>query len=140
MNKLANILVLILFLISFVGVNIHKHYSNGKLYSFAIYEEAESCCADKNHCEMADKHILCEQHQQDDDCSCKNETEIIKITDVFVDENYTFPCINMVSIFNLEFFYYSDWKNIANYNSIDSYSLPPLVINNVQAEHCVFII
>ncbi len=140
MNKYVNILVSMVFLISFIGVNIHKHYSNGKLYSFAIYEEADDCCADMDHCEMTDMHVLCGQHQQNNDCSCEDETETIKITDVFVRENCTCPNVEILSWFIVDFFDYSELIHTTRTNKIDYCSSPPPVEVNVQAEYCVFII
>ena len=90
MRKAINILVSIVFLISFIGVNIHKHYSQGKLYSTAIFHEAESCCADMEHCEMANMSETFEHHQKNN-CSCEDKTETLKISDVFVSEGFSLP-------------------------------------------------
>ena len=92
-----------------------------------------------DHCEMTDMGVLCDQHQQDDDCSCKNETETIKITDVFVRKNCTCPNIKILSLFLLD---YSEIVNIiiSSTNKTNYNSSPPLVEVNVQTEHCVFII
>ncbi|RLD40660.1 MAG: hypothetical protein DRI89_11500, partial [Bacteroidetes bacterium] len=98
MQKVINILVSIVFLISFIGVNIHKHYSHGKLYSTAIFQKAESCCVNMEHCEMANKHKSCE-NQQEDDCSCEDKTETIKISDVFINERYSFTNTNVLALF-----------------------------------------
>ncbi len=82
MKKVINILVSIVFLLSFVGVQVHKHYSNGKLYSIAVYQEAESCCQDMEHCEMANMASC--HHQQTNDCSCEDETEVFQLINNFV--------------------------------------------------------
>ena len=82
MKKVINILVSIVFLLSFVGVQVHKHYSNGKLYSIAVYQEAETCCEDMEHCEMANMTSC--NHQQKDDCSCEDETEVFQLINNFV--------------------------------------------------------
>jgi hypothetical protein len=33
-----------------VGITVNKHYSGGELFSFAIFGEPESCCADVCNC------------------------------------------------------------------------------------------
>ena len=83
MKKAINILVSIVFLMSFIGVQVHKHYSHGKLYSVAVYTEAESCCENMGTCEMTNMSASCE-HQKQDDCSCKDETETFKLDTNFV--------------------------------------------------------
>jgi len=82
-KKAINILVSIVFLMSFIGVQVHKHYSHGKLYSIAVYAEAESCCENMENCEMTNMSASCE-HQKQDDCSCKDETETFKLNTNFV--------------------------------------------------------
>ena len=83
MKKAINILVSIVFLISFIGVQVHKHYSHGELYSVAVYAEAENCCEDMETCDMTNMSASCE-HQKQDDCSCKDETETFKLNANFV--------------------------------------------------------
>ncbi|MBE9467721.1 MAG: hypothetical protein IMY72_05280 [Bacteroidetes bacterium] len=82
MNKLINILVSIVFLISVIVVNINKYYSHGKL-RLAVFQETESCCSYMEHYEMANISDTCEHHTQDD-CSCENKTETFKISDIFM--------------------------------------------------------
>jgi len=83
MKKAINILVSIVFLISFIGVQVHKHYSHGELYSVAVYAEAENCCEDMETCDMTNMSASGE-HQKQDDCSCKDETETFKLNTNFV--------------------------------------------------------
>jgi len=83
MKRVINIIVSIVFLISFIGIQVHKHYSHGKLYSSAIYTEAESCCENMETCEMA-KVPTTGEHQKSDDCSCKDETETFKLSTNFI--------------------------------------------------------
>jgi len=83
MRKAINILVSVIFLMSFIGVQVHKHYSHGKLYSVAVYAEAENCCENMDNCEMTDISASCE-HQKQDDCSCEDEIDIFKLQSNFV--------------------------------------------------------
>ncbi len=140
MQKVINILVSIVFLISFIGVNIHKHYSHGELYSTAIFQEAESCCSDMEHCEMTSTSAT-SNNQQQNDCSCEDKTEIFKISDDFVSERFSIPTekiidLNFVSLFQAEeinFF-------IANYHTTYIYPSPPLCKTDAQSEFGVFLI
>jgi len=43
-KKISHILLALLLLVSTSGVSIHKHFSNGKLFSTAIFGKAKSCC------------------------------------------------------------------------------------------------
>ena len=100
-KAITHIVFSILFLISFIGVNINKHYSHGKLYSTTLFLEAETCCADMEHCEM-DNMKSCEH--KDDNCSCENKTETIKISDNFVSEKFSFTLVKSFnSLISLNF-------------------------------------
>ena len=70
---------------SFVGIQIHKHYSNGKLYSFALYQEAESCCNEDGICSINHKSGI---DKNNEDCSCEDETEIYIISNNFLSEKH----------------------------------------------------
>ena len=140
MRKAINILVSIVFLISFIGVNIHKHYSQGKLYSTAIFHEAESCCADMEHCEMANMSETFEHHQKNN-CSCEDKTETLKISDVFVSEGFSLPSektidLNFVSIFQ----FMETNMFFAIYSKTNCTNSPPLLQTDVQSEFGVFLI
>ena len=50
MKKLFHIAFPLTFLLLTVGVTISKHYSNGKLFSTALYGPAESCCEGECDC------------------------------------------------------------------------------------------
>lgn len=39
-----------MFTVLTVGITVNKHYSGGELFSFAIFGEPESCCADVCNC------------------------------------------------------------------------------------------
>ncbi len=87
MKKVVNILINLLFLISVTGVSIHKHYSRGRLYSTAFFHEAEKCCANNTHCDLATAKTSCHCHRKDA-CSCKNTVEFHRISDVFLPVKY----------------------------------------------------
>ncbi len=57
-KNIGHLFMLFAVLLSTTGVSLHKHYSDGKFYSFALYTEAESCC------------------ESDCDC-CKDEVEFL---------------------------------------------------------------
>lgn len=82
-RKLANIFVLILFVVSTTGFTISKHYCHGNLVSVAINAEAESCCGSSNN-----------------GC-CENENEFYQLNDDFtasqnstIDESLSFELIS----------------------------------------------
>ncbi len=140
MQKVINILVSIVFLVSFIGVNIHKHYSQGKLYSTAIFQEAESCCVNMDHCEMADTHKSYENNKEDD-CSCEDKTETFKISDVFIIERYSFTNTNALALFPVSLFQFEETiVSSAGFNKIKINLLPPLVEMDILAKFSTFII
>ncbi len=95
MNKVANIFISLAFLVAFSGVQIHKHYSHGKLYSIAVFHEAQNCCATMESCQTA--NVSSEQAIHNH-CSCKNETQWVKITDNFLPERFSIPVIEVHSL------------------------------------------
>ena len=140
MKKVINILVLIVFLISFIGVNIHKHYSQGKLYSTAIFQEAENCCVDMEHCEMANIAKTCEYHQEDD-CSCEDKTEIFKISDDFINERFSIPTEKTIDLYFASLFQTIGKTTLfTSYNDANFFLSPPLNKTDVQSEFGVFLI
>ncbi len=88
MKKVVHILVNLIFLLSVVGLSIHKHYSQGKLYSVALFHEAETCCANMEHCDVATSAPVCHCHHKDA-CSCRNTVEFHRISDVFLPAKYS---------------------------------------------------
>ena len=50
LKKIAHILFVAVFTVLTVGITVNKHYSGGELFSFAIFGEPESCCADVCNC------------------------------------------------------------------------------------------
>lgn len=79
-RKLANIFVLLLFVVSTTGFTISKHYCHGDLISVSINAEAKSCCG-----------------MTDNDC-CKNENEFYQLTDDFAS---TLP-LNIIQNFSID--------------------------------------
>ena len=84
---------------SIVGIQINKHYSHGKLYSIAIFQDAEDCCGnmDKNDMGMMRMHNCTPKEKKEH--SCKNETEILKIDDVFISQKISIPESISVDLF-----------------------------------------
>jgi len=92
MKKLVNIFITVVFLISFIGIQINKHYSHGKLYSVALFEKAADCeemkdVSNQQSGEPSPVHSCCENH-----------TQILKITDAFIAERFS---VLGVASFNL---------------------------------------
>ncbi len=140
MKKVINILVSLVFLISFIGVHIHKHYSQGKLYSVAVFADAEPCCEAMENCNMADmSHHQCSD-QTDDDCSCENENEILQLNTIFVvsetQKLAEMPVFNIhancCSVINIR-------NEFSNLNTQTINISPPLVETNFQTEFGVFL-
>jgi len=140
MRRVINIVVSIVFLISFVGINIHKHYSQGKLYSTAIFQAAESCCEDMEYCEMTNTTETC-THYQKEDCSCKNETETLKISDVFIGERFSIPNQKIVDLDSGSFVQFVETTMFASiYGSTYSNHSPPYIQIDIKSELGVFLI
>ena len=140
MQKVVNILVSIVFLISFIGVNIHKHYSHGELYSTAIFQEAESCCADMEHCEMTNTSATSDNQQQDD-CSCEDKTETFIISDDFVSERFSISTEKTIDLYFVSLFQKMETNSFfINYRTAKLYPLPPLCETDVQSEFGIFLI
>ncbi len=142
MQKVINILVSIVFLISFIGININKHYSHGELYSTALFQEAESCCAAMEDCEMTNTVETSQHnHNQEGFSSCENKIEIFKISDVFVSEKFSFPHIKTIDLCFVSLFKITKTTTFfKNYNNTNSNSSPPLSETDAQSEFGVFLI
>ncbi len=95
MKKFATIVVTVVFLIALMGIQVNKHYSYGKLYSIAVFHNAENCCSTMEPC---DTNGL---HNQKRDCSCKNETELLKVSNVFINENNSLPKVKVLHLLNM---------------------------------------
>lgn len=78
-------------MMSVVGIQINKHYSHGKLYSVAIFQDDENCCGNKDKSDMG---MMCMHHcpqKEKKEHSCKNETKILKIDDDFISQKTSIP-------------------------------------------------
>ena len=140
MKKVINILVSIIFLISFIGINIHKHYSHGKLYSTAIFQEAESCCSDMGHCEMTNTAAT-SNNQQEDDCSCEDKTETFKISDDFVNERFSISTEKIIDLYFVSLFQTTETTALfTSYINANLFPSSPLYETDVQSEFGVFLI
>lgn len=140
MKRVINILISIVFVISFIGVNIHKHYSHGKLYSTAIFHEAESCCADMEHCEMTNTSAT-SNNQQEDACSCKDKTETLKISNDFINERFSLPTEKTVDLYFVSLFQTIETTTFfATYKNANLFPTPPLNKTDFQSEFGVFLI
>jgi hypothetical protein len=121
---------------SFIGIQINKHYSQGKLYSVSVYQEAESCCQSKT-CDMEIGSCM---HKAKKACSCENETEIIKINDVFISEKFSIPNPVTSVVFGFAAFLSSNTnKNPTYFNIILNNSLLPPLECDFQADFGVFL-
>ena len=140
MKKVINILITTIFLISFIGVNIHKHYSHGKLYSTAIFHQAETCCADMEHCDMTNTSTT-SRSQQKDACSCEDKTETFKISDNFVGERFALPTEKTIDLYFVSLFQTIETTaSFVNYNNANLFPSPPLNKTDIQSEFGVFLI
>jgi len=70
-RKLANIFVLLLFIVSTTGFTISKHYCKGNLVSVSVITAASSCC-DMSNCNC-----------------CHNEDEFLQLKNDFTATSYT---------------------------------------------------
>ncbi len=136
MKNIINILVSIIFLISFIGVNINKHYANGELFSISVFLEPECGYSDMEDDEIA---TTCNHHEQED-CSCEDETETFKITNDFKTEKFSFPVASSLDLFVISIFHsvetplFSTGINNTTYNT----SLP-VSGADIQAKFGVFL-
>ena len=63
-----------------MGITLNKHYSNGELFSVALFGEAESCCEVPCNC-------------------CDNESEVIQFTaDYLLSVNYVDQNLTLVDL------------------------------------------
>lgn len=53
MKRTIHIIFIIVFTIVTLGFTVNKHYSDGELFSLAVFSEPESCCA--NVCDCCDE-------------------------------------------------------------------------------------
>ncbi len=124
MNKIVNIFILLIFLISFIGIKVNKHYSDGKLYSVAVFAEAESCCASRV-CNMDMSSCKSNEQKKETDCSCKNESEHFKLDNIFIISRFSLPEINSTKILFSTLFSDNSIKRTYNTSNNKFHYLPP---------------
>lgn len=93
MKKVLNIFVLVSFLTSYIGVDIHKHYSQGKLCSTSIFSAEECCCTAETNTDPSNNNKTC-----DHGCSCENSSQSIRLSSVFIVEKNSKPGIDVFNI------------------------------------------
>ena len=94
MKKFVNIVVTVVFLIAFAGIQVNKHYSYGKLYSIAVFHKAKNCCSAMGHCEING------MHNKKEGCSCKNETQLLKVSNVLISKTNSLPKAKVLHLLN----------------------------------------
>jgi len=82
MKRISNIAVLLIFLLSVTGVSVSKHYSHGKLYSVAVFGEAQSCYHTGNNPGKNKSAHHCSK-KDSQKCGCKTTHDLIKINQTF---------------------------------------------------------
>ena len=88
-------------MVSTTGISIYKHYSAGKLYDVAIFQEAESCC-DFNCgcCEIEFEYF----HISDNYELPASEKLQISVLDLFQNTDFAVVLFNVKPIANRNFF------------------------------------
>lgn len=91
-REIINPIIAFVLLVSTVGVVVNKHYSGGKLFSTALYVNAESCCSGA---------ACCCDHDKD---GCREERDFYRlISDYTVPEDSGIKTIELVDIFTYSF-------------------------------------
>ena len=140
MKKVLNIVVLAVFLVSFTGISVHKHYKHGKLFSTALYAEAQSCCSGAGHCPMADMKKTHHRGQKDD-CSCKDRVEVFKISDSFRPEKFSGPVVKTIDLpFDLSFHQTTPGHSVAGLVNLAPRRLFPGPLPDAQACFGVYLL
>ena len=75
-KKIIHIILTTVLILGTAGMALHKHYSNGDLYSISIFGETKSCCADNEIC-------VC----------CSTKTEFYQVEDDFNSSSFELPQI-----------------------------------------------
>jgi hypothetical protein len=140
MRKIANILFTIVFLTSFIGIQISKHYSNGKLFDVAVYNNAESCCNISHVCNTDSMGASHCEHQQNHNLSCKTTTKIFKLHDNFISEKHPSLEVSFINLFLISFFQ-STKSNLylSHLFNTTPFIVPHIPAYNPQAKLGVFI-
>jgi len=120
LKTISHITLSILVFALSVGITISKHYSNGKLYSYSVIGDAESCMATETEaCTMPDMAEKCEMHNNEQEnnlqtsCSCEDKLEYLhfdadytvseklKISNIYETQIALFAAILFVNYSNL---------------------------------------
>lgn len=139
MNKIANIFITIVFLVTFTGVQINEHYLNGKLYSIEVFGEPETCCDADGSCDMS--HLSLDQPEtgNQNDCSCDNRSKMFRLQDVFINEKSSVSSLSSVDLFMIEVYDYVE-RELFSYNlNTTLHSLQPEYIADMQSGYCLFL-
>lgn len=140
MKRIINILVSIVFLASFIGVQVNTHYSNGELFSIGIFHEATSCCDDIESCNSENHYLSCCEKQIPKSNSCENFTSFFKINDVFASEQLVLPKVNSLELFVIAAISVTSNLSDSNKNQFIHYYSPPILYcDNLQAISGVFL-
>ena len=120
MRNILYIFVLVTFLISYIGVDIHKHYAQGKLCSISIFSEEECCCTVDTNIDSSNNNKSC-----DHGCSCENSSQSIRLSNVFIVKKNSLSNIDILSL---------GYINICRFASSNPDSNPAesIVSNNIQ--------
>ncbi len=135
MSRIANILISTIFLISFIGINIHKHFSHGKLYSVAIFHEPETCCDNQQVCDLGSEHTSSNKHG----LHCKTEIELFRIHDNFVKKEFATPVVQTVKLLFYQLTGLFSYHKTATVQQLNYYIKIPLQNTNTQTVFGVFI-
>jgi hypothetical protein len=124
LKTLGHTFMLFAVLLSTTGISLHKHYSGGNFYSFALYTEAESCC------------------QTDCDC-CTDEVEFLQLDADFlcspladIDFKNTSTLSDMVFYFTNNSLLTSEFQ--AHKNSLIFQNLSPPKNKDIQLFTLIF--
>ena len=128
LKKFKYIFSLILFLVSTTGISIYKHYSAGKLYDVAIFQEAETCCEyDCGCCEIEFEYL----HISDNYELPASEKLHISVLDLFQNTNFAVVLFNVKPIANCNRF-----LNVKNCLKEKSIPLPSEIPTITQSFLC----
>jgi len=100
MKKALNILITFLFLLSFVGVQINKHYMNGKLYKVSFFSLANDSNTVPSTCPTCSSCTHMCKPGMKKKCSFSNEKEILRLNNVFTKKQYIIPSTSLISLFS----------------------------------------
>jgi hypothetical protein len=122
-----------------VGVQINKHYSNGKLYSIATFTEPKSCCDAYESSDMHHNSLNQSNQEGHRDCSCKDEKEVLRIQNIFISEKFSMPGVSSNDLFVIAGFEDIYW-NILSYNpNTTFYSRQPVFTPDLLTGYCLLL-